>query len=387
MKLLLPLTLLSPISAGILVPPPTGPYAVASKVQEIIDPNRTEDPILPDSRSKGRRLLFSVFMPVKKPEKQYCRVDIVPYMTPKVATDYGKQAAAAGLSSDLYSVFSMEFCNLNHISPCGGAGRSTPKYPVVLFTPGLGESRMLYGAGARSLASHGYVVVTVDHPYETNFVEFPDGTSIQGHNIAGNDTAAIERLVEVRTADLSFLIDQLHNRTLVKPLLGSFSGSLDLSRLVVYSHSLGGAAAATLTRTNKRVLGGIDIDGQLVNPIKSLRLNKPFLLAGRYNHSSTDPTWNQFWPHLTGPRMELAINGTAHGSFTDRPLLVSALSLPESAMKSVEGLIGSIDGRRLDEIVNGVLISFFDYVFCKRDQELKRLPKRYAEVSVPRYNL
>lgn len=145
-----------------------------------------------------------------------------------------------------------------------------------------------------------------------------------------------------------------------------------------------------LVRSDKRVLGGIDFDGQITEPIRSQGLNKPFLLAGRYGHSapnSSDPTWNEFWPHLTGPRMELAINGSEHGSYTDRPLLVSALGLPDAVLDQVAGLIGSVRGRRLEKIVNSVMTSFFDFVFYKNARELKGLPRVYSEVSITRGNL
>lgn len=145
-----------------------------------------------------------------------------------------------------------------------------------------------------------------------------------------------------------------------------------------------------LVRNDKRVLGGINFDGQITEPIRSEGLKKPFLLAGRYGHSapnSSDPTWNQFWPHLTGPRMELAINGSEHGSFTDRPLLVSALGLPDAVLDQVAGLLGSIRGRRLEKIVNGVMMGFFDFVFYKNGRELKELPRLYSEVTITRGNL
>lgn len=166
--------------------------------------------------------------------------------------------------------------------------------------------------------------------------------------------------------------------------------SLDLKRLAVYAHSVGGGAAAILARNDQRVRGGVDFDGQVVEPIRSQGLNKPFLLAGRYGHSapdSSDPTWNQFWPHLTGSRVELAINGTAHGSYTDRPLLLSALGLPDPVLDQVAGEIGSVRGRRLETIVNDVLMSFFDLVFYKNEQKLKGLPKTYTEVSITRSSL
>lgn len=70
------------------------------------------------------------------------------------------------------------------------------KYPVVIVSPGHTVSRLLYSAQARALASHGYIVITVDHPYDPWIVEFPDGTEIPGFNFS-SDISVTERLVEV----------------------------------------------------------------------------------------------------------------------------------------------------------------------------------------------
>lgn len=48
-------------------------------------------------------------------------------------------------------------------------------FPVILFSPGAGTPRFYYGALAQSLASSGYAVVTTDHRYDADVVEFPDG--------------------------------------------------------------------------------------------------------------------------------------------------------------------------------------------------------------------
>ncbi|KAG5983130.1 hypothetical protein E4U43_006315 [Claviceps pusilla] len=418
MKLLLPAPLLMlalPALATILVPPPRGPYDVAVKVLPLTDTSRPRDPyLLPPhsggggggSSPQGRQLLLSVFLPVGAPHGDApCPRITIPYMTPRVAADYGRQAAEAGLPADLYARFEVQVCDTAKLPRRSNCKAQTDKtFPVVLFTPGLQESRLLYGAGAQSLASEGYVVVTVDHVLEASLVEFPDGTVVPGRDnllsvpIGGGDEAAAAAaaaamktvLVDVRTADLSFVIDQLRNDSLTEKLLGGplLSRSLDLGKMVVYGHSLGGAAAANLVRADGRVRGGIDLDGQVVDPVRRLGLDRPFLLAGRYNHSGEDGTWDDVWPHLRGPRAEMAIRGTAHASFTDRPLLVSALRLPEQALKGLESLIGSVEGRRLETIVNDVLVGFWDYSLHHKDEGIRSLTEKYArQVFIPRSNL
>lgn len=207
MKTILPILYLATLSTAILVPPPTGPYEVSMKVQPVTDPSRTADPFDANDRTKGRQVLFSIFLPVdKRGRAKPCPPTSVPYMTPKIAAYYGQQAAQAGLSDKLYSSFDMEFCNLAKLNPCGSQGRQKKKFPVALFTPGLGDSRLLYGAGARSLASQGYVVITVDHPYEAEFVEFPDGTVIAGRDISADDEPLKTQAMTVNYTLTSFFV-------------------------------------------------------------------------------------------------------------------------------------------------------------------------------------
>lgn len=198
MKPILSIISLSTVSA-ILVPPPTGPYDVAMKVQSVTDSSRPADPFEANGSPKGRRVLFSTFVPVEKGAGgSSCPLATVPYMTPMVAAAYGKQVAQAGLPETLFASFEMQVCDLAKMNPCGGGPKTNKKYPVLLFTPGLAESRLLYGAAARSLASQGYVVVTVDHPFEANFVEYPDGSATAGRNISSTDEPIKTKAMQVR---------------------------------------------------------------------------------------------------------------------------------------------------------------------------------------------
>ena len=157
--------------------------------------------------------------------------------------------------------------------------------------------------------------------------------------------------------------------------------------MAVYAHSVGGSAAAEVARADNRLLGGLNFDGQVTLPIRNQGLRKPFMLAGRFNHTATDNTWNVFWPHLRGPRVWLETNGTQHASYTDRPLLVSALNVPPDMQAALYPLIGSIPGRRLESIVNDILVGFLDFVFYKDQQKIKELPSLFSEVTIPRINL
>ncbi|KAL7796777.1 Alpha/Beta hydrolase protein [Trichoderma ceciliae] len=385
MRLLAPFCLILSVSQAVLVPGPTGSYAVAMKEQPLTDTSRA-DPLDPTGKSKTRRLLVSLYLPVDK-SRRSCPAVTVPYMTPPVAASYGQQATQVGLPDTLYNPFQMEFCDLKKLSPCGRAPNKNKKFPLILFDPGFGESRLIYSAMARSLASHGYVVVTVDHPFDAPAVQFPDGTVIEGVELDDSNLSVLQKVLKVRTDDITFIIDQLENQKIMKPLLADFPGTIDCSQLAIWGHSFGGATAAAVIHADERVLGGLDLDGMLIDPILSTNIAKPFILAGRKGHAAEDPSWNQFWPRLEGKRMEIAIANTEHGAFKDDLMLLSMVKVSADIKEAIQGLLGSIDPHQLDKDLNGILTAYFDLLFYGKKQPLQAIPREFANVTVVRSSL
>lgn len=163
------------------------------RVQEFTDTSRP-DPYAPKDKPHARRVLISVFLPIE-PRRKY-PVELPPYMPPQTAKFYGTQLAEVGLPADTFGRFQLEVSKLP--ATCGKAKRhAEPRYPVVLFSPGFGVTRLMYSAGARALASKGYAVVTIDHPYDAPIVEFPDGDVILSANINLEDPANLVHAAEV----------------------------------------------------------------------------------------------------------------------------------------------------------------------------------------------
>lgn len=178
------LTALFSVAASLLLPEPNGSYHVAVQVQSLTDNGRM-DPYAPPSAPHKRKVLISMFWPFNS--QRSCPTQKTPYMPPETAKVYGLQAAALGLSNETFADFEMKFCNMAAVNLCNRASKRS-QYPLVLLSPGAGNSRLLYSGMAKSLASRGYVVVTVDHPYDASIVEFPDGSVIFEADIPENTT-------------------------------------------------------------------------------------------------------------------------------------------------------------------------------------------------------
>lgn len=187
------IVLLFGATQALLVPPPPGPYSVAVKPIELIDSNRI-DPFAPEANTK-RRFMASAYLPI---DAQYgCRTQVVPYMPPLTASVYNKQGESLGLPQGIIEKFEMEFCDLSSINLDVNHGKRKKKFPVAVFSPGYGGTRLVYGAMARSVASLGYIVISIDHTYEAAVVEFPDGSAAYAQPGAASNQSLTQRELDV----------------------------------------------------------------------------------------------------------------------------------------------------------------------------------------------
>jgi hypothetical protein len=128
---------------------------------------------------------------------------------------------------------------------------SSKKYPLLVFSPGFDEQSLTYSAMLEDLASHGYVVAAVDHPYDATCVMFPDGRSIafaqEKWDAAKKQLKSMMAYygdrIEVWAADTRFVLDQLIRYNNTQSLSAPFAGRLDLQRVGVLGHSVGGMTA------------------------------------------------------------------------------------------------------------------------------------------------
>ena len=178
---------------AVLLPKPSGFFSVALRVQAMTDHDRI-DPYAPNHHQK-RQVLTSIFWPV---EAKSCSSRLVSYMPPATSVAYGLAAGEMGLSNDTFKDLEMEVCSITASSACAKAGGQKNKFPVAVFSPGSGNSRLLYSATARSLASYGLVVILLDHPYDAEIVEFPNGTIITAVDIP-DEIEALRKATQVST--------------------------------------------------------------------------------------------------------------------------------------------------------------------------------------------
>ncbi|EMT69444.1 Alpha/Beta hydrolase protein [Fusarium oxysporum II5] len=369
---------LGALSTGLLIPlVSSGPYHVGLNIKTLTDESRW-DPYAPIDSLQKRRVLISAFTPIDTQDNSCPHGEVnVPYMPPKTRDAFGRQAEAMGLPSGVFEDLQLKFCRLPDMSRIEKeAQKNKTRHPVVIFSPGRGVSRLMYSAMARSVASHGYVVITVDHAYDASIIEYPDGTAITGVVGEANQTV-LETSAKVRSQDISFIIDQFKDNVTARKQFGlSEAGSI-----FVFGHSIGGATAVSTLFSDERIKGVINLDGDMLGPVVKTGLDKPLFLIGRPYSREQGPSWNETWNNQRGPGMMLQLDGITHQSFLDAPLLVSLRDVPEDSKAKVQAALGTIDGRRMVSLVVQLTAAILEYVFDGAENRLCRVVGGQSEVT------
>ncbi|KAK2756797.1 hypothetical protein FQN54_005243 [Arachnomyces sp. PD_36] len=361
------LGLVLPLCNGVLLPRPTGEYQVTMSTAELVDESRP-DPWELDT-IPNRRVMISRFDPVR--ENHCYRNEKVSYMSPLVAETEDQILGAYEWPSGYLSTVDMVFCTLQE--------SDTPlPAPVLLFSPGLNTTRFYYSAIAQEVASRGFSVITMDHPFETDVVEFPDGTVAYGGHVDVNNTETLEFALDVRAKDTSFVIDTLAANSTEEIEVGFFG------------HSFGGAASAAAMMDDTRIIGGVNLDGGMWGPVLENGLNdgQKFLLwgAGRHNTTSAlDYGWGEFWATIDEQEVwkrEINLVTGAHGSFWDLGFVTDILGIRDELSEMALGLVGPFAGEREMTITSNYMEDYFNFVMKDGEGELLNGPSpEYPEVE------
>jgi len=266
-----------------------------------------------------------------------------------------------------------------------GAPVKSQKVKPILLSTGLGTSRYVYATLAEDLASHGYVVATLDATYDSPIVEFPDGKVAVANFPENITTELVAKFYEERVKDAVFVVKSLSMASLTSVIPGVGEKGLEVEKTGIFGHSLGGAAAAGAMAAEDSILGGVNLDGSLVGNVTKSGLEKPFILFGAEGHNRTmDETWKGFWDSPSkGWKRELSLKGAAHLTFCDFAPLIEVLGLKNLFPKEeIEGLVGTIGGLRAMEIQRVYLKAFFDKVLEDSEGKLfDGADPNYPEIS------
>ncbi|WP_336086949.1 alpha/beta hydrolase family protein [Nocardia sp. SSK8] len=293
---------------------PSGPYAVGSEIFRWVDESRGEPATEADDR---RNVVVQAWYPTTVGSGRQWRyldgLDALP-----------------GRVSQIPGFLLRESWRIDtHATAQAPVSGERTRWPVVLFSPGYGAPRAFYTGLLTDLASRGFVVLAIDHPYESGVTELADGTvATTVEHFPADDPDGLrfmtERL-ETRTADLRFVLDQLDR----PETIGLLATHLDTATITATGHSLGGATALAALDADPRLRAAANIDGTLYGALPDHTLTRPVLLL-ESDHADTGHSQRYLdgnaalLDHLTAPGFRYELADADHYSFTDVPHFLAA---------------------------------------------------------------
>jgi dienelactone hydrolase len=254
---------------GVSLPSPTGKHKVGRMSIQLTDQNRLEI-YSTEKKDKRRELVVWIWYP-GTPVFNPKRAVYLPDRWSEADFVYGVKLGTTGFE-----------CHSFENAP---VALSQPIYPVIIFSQ-AGFSVLSYSAIVEEIASHGYIVVGINHTYDAPVTVFSDGrvipVSLQFMEGVNSRTGSIEEsfqfraaVADYKTADIKFVVDQLEKINKGSSVL---AGRLDLGRLGVFGHSLGGNAALEFCRKDDRCKVGANLDGANWNEVGKVGLRKPAMI-------------------------------------------------------------------------------------------------------------
>lgn len=374
--------------AAVTLPNPTGPFAVGRATYDWVDDAATD--ALAPAPGTRRELLVRIWYPAAAGQSGAVTDD---YLSTAARTVVERDRGAfigKFLTRDLSKVRAHSLRNAE-------VALQQPSYPVVVMRGGASAEIWNYSTLAEDLASHGYVVVGFDAPYRSISVVFPDGRAVkrapennpevcEGQPEPRQDRC-VNRIVTAWTGDIGFALDRLERLNAADPS-GRFTGRLDMTRVGVFGHSLGGATAARFCHDDSRCKAGIDVDGRPFGSVIQEGLHQPFLFLMSDQVHGSDPETRQVLANIQSiydrlppeGRLRIAIRGANHFLFgDDGALLKSHLLMRTLRMLGVVG----IDGGRQLAVTAYCIHSFFDaYLKGAGVSRLNLSSPLYPEIEV-----
>ncbi|REJ76022.1 MAG: hypothetical protein DWQ47_10385 [Acidobacteria bacterium] len=222
-------------------------------------------------------------------------------------------------------------------------------YPVVVFSHGMNSPRFVYTAISRELASHGYLVAAIDHPFWGPAVAFENGAPVLfEESMIQRDTLGSDEIdsmmtggVDTMAADQAFVAEKILELNRSDTLL---KGIADVTLIASAGHSMGGMAATVSCLRYRVFKACISLDGvfYFLNKMPTPS-RKPYLLLlnSQWGRNAPEKIAVRYLEAFESPEVAI-LNGSKHSYFSDIPLIEpsasgSDLIKPERAFRIVAG--------------------------------------------------
>ncbi|MGJ3235274.1 alpha/beta hydrolase family protein [Marivirga sp.] len=285
------------------------------------------------------------------------------------------------------------------------------KFPVLIFSHGHQSNATGYYAILEDIVSHGYIVLNINHTYESVGSLFPDGEiklyskefekiqldekmsamtwsatqELEKAKTNEEEYAAVKDLIRDYVAgdiglrwsnDISMVIDALEKGD----TFSFFATHINTSKIGVFGHSQGATAAGQGLLNDKRIKAGISIDGILWGAMIDTTLTKPFaILSADWDYNAYQPDLNKhiFRNGTANDFYQAKILNAGHSNFMDIPYKIRIPVINEA---------GSIKPEQASRISSKFVLQFFNKYLIGQNINLLKLEDEYAELELVQEN-
>ena len=381
------------------LPTPTGPFPVATTSWRLTDRSRAE----PFAAGELRQVEILAWYPAEAgrgASAPYLREGLSEVRT--FAKLFGDETAFDGLQG------------IRTHSELDGAPAASPaKLPLLVFSHGYTGVPSAYTALLEDLASHGYAILSVVHPYEATAATLADGRVV---TMTGKDGTLLKGIQDVfaewgaedatmaavtkatDTAEqirlLRGYLDGLHRTGIalrrwvddtklaidtLQSLPSSSAGGrlaarLDVARMGVFGHSMGGVTAAQFCVEDARCKAALNLDGiPQYGPMIGASMPRPLAMvysARPGRAGASDPIYRR----AAHPYIRFDVRDTLHLDFSDMVFWGGPLR--------ARPLLGAIAPARAAEITAAIVRQYFDQQLRGQRSPLLAGEAVFPEVSV-----
>nr|XP_020038138.1 platelet-activating factor acetylhydrolase [Castor canadensis] len=218
--------------------------------------------------------------------------------------------------------------------------RTGEKYPLIVFSHGLGAFRTIYSAIGIDLASHGFIVAAVEHrdgsASATYYFEDQPAAEMRNRSwhylviptqqeAKGVRKEQVQKRAKECSQALSLILD-IDQGVPVKNVLGldfdleQFKGSIDRSRIAIIGHSFGGATVIHTLSEDRRFRCGIALDAWMLPVGEEMHSKVPqplfFINSASFQSLSDTMKMKKFYLPDKERKM-ITIKGSVHQNFAD----------------------------------------------------------------------
>jgi predicted dienelactone hydrolase len=386
------------------LPKPTGSSAVGTTSWTVVDEARSES--FADGKRK-RQVKVVAWYPADSPQhgatSPYLREGLAEVQT--FATLF-RTPGAFDVLAEVQT----------HAVLDASPAKTPARFPVLLFSHGYTAIPSTHTALLEDLASHGYGALSIVHPYEATAALLRDGSTVTMLDEGGGIRQGIRdvlgewqpedktmaevtsssdrieqtkvlrgylaklpnthRVLERWVADTRLVLDGLSSLPGASPA-GRLASRLDLERVGVFGHSMGGVTAGQFCVEDRRCRAGLNLDGiPQYGSMIDQPLGRPFLMVHSARPGRTgasDPIYQ-----TANPYVRVDVRDTLHLDFTDMVFWGSLFG--ERRAK----ILGALAPARVTDITRAVVLQYFDQELRGRKSPLLAGTQSFPEVTVIR---